>query len=90
MVANGFTQIPGINFGETFALVTRLESVCTVLHISATNYWDIDHLDVKTVFLHGELDEEIYMEQPEGTKELGKEDWICHLNKSLYGLHQAS
>ena len=48
------------------------------------------HLNVKTTFLHGELDEEIYMEQPEGTKEPGKEDWVCHLNKSLYSLQQAS
>ena len=90
MVAKGFTQVPGIDFGETYALVTFLESVCTILHIGATNDWDINHLDVKTEFLHGELDEEIYMEQPKGAKELGKEDWICYLNKSLYGLHQAS
>jgi len=54
-----------------------------VLHIGATNDWDIDHLDIKTAFLHGELDEEIYMEQPEGAKEPRREDWICHLNKSL-------
>jgi len=49
------------------------------------NNWDIDHLNVKTVFLHGKLDEKIYMEQPEGAKEPGKEDWIYCLNKSLYG-----
>ena len=78
MVAKGFTQVPGIDFGETYAPVTHLESVHTVLHLRATNDWDIDHLDVKTAFLHGQLDEEIYMEQPEGAKEPGKEDWICH------------
>jgi len=61
-----------------------------VLHIGAMNDWDIDHLDIKMAFLHGELDKEIYMEQPEGTKEPGREDWICCLNKSLYGLYQAS
>ena len=90
VVAKGFTQVPGVDFGETYAPVTQLESIRTVLHIGATNDWDIDHLDVKTAFLHGELDEEIYMEQPEGVKEPGKEDWICRLNKSLYGLCQAS
>ena len=78
-----------MDFGETYTLVTRLESICTVLHIGASNDWEIDHLDVKTAFLHGELYEEIYMEQPEGAKEPGKEDWVCHLNKSLYGLRQA-
>jgi len=67
-----------------------LESICTILHIGATNDWDIDHLDVKTTFLHGELDKEIYMEQLEGAKAFGKEDWVCCLNKILYGLCQAS
>src|SRR5882724_7843244 len=59
-----------------------------VLYIGVTNDWDIDHL--KMAFLHGKLAEEIYMEQPEGEKEPGREGGICHLNKSLYGLHQAS
>jgi len=90
VVAKGFTQVPGIDFNETYALVTCLESICAILHIGATKDWDIDHLDVKTTFLHGELDKEIYMEQPEGAKEPGKEDWVCCLNKSLYGLCQAS
>jgi len=68
--------------------MTRVST--TVLHIGTTNDWDINHLDVKTTFLQGELDEENFMEQPEGVKEPGKEDWICCLNKGLYGLHQAS
>ena len=66
-----------------------LESIRSVLHISATHE-EIDNLDVKTAFLHDDLDEELYMEQPKGTKEAGKEDWVCQLNKSLYGLCQAS
>ena len=90
MVAKGFTQVPGIDFGETYTLVTWLELIHMILHIGTTKDWDIDHLDIKTVFLHGELDEEIYMEQLEGTKAFGKEDWVCRLNTSLYGLRQAS
>jgi len=76
MVAKGFTQVPGIDFGETYTLVTWLELIHMILHIGTTKDWDIDHLDIKTAFLHGELDEEIYMEQLEGAKAFGKEDWV--------------
>jgi len=90
VVAKGYTQVLGVDFKETFTPVMHLESIWSVLHIGVTNDWEIDHLDVKTAFLHGDLDEEFYMEQPKGAKEAGKEDWVCWLNKSLYGLHQAS
>ena len=93
MVAKGYTQVPGVDFEEMFASIMQLESVRAILHIGATNDWNIDHLDIKTAFLHGDLDEEnqeIYMEQLEGAKEPSKEDWVCRLNKSLCGLHQAS
>src|SRR5882724_895947 len=77
VVAKGYTQVLGVDFEETFAPVTCLESIRSVLHIGATNDWKIDHLDVNTAVLHGNLDEEIYMEQPKGAKEPGKEDWVC-------------
>ena len=51
--------------------------------------WEIHQFDVKTAFLHGKLTEDIYMEQPEGWKEKGKETWVCKFQKSLYGLKQA-
>ena len=79
VVAKGYTQVPGVNLEETFVPVMCLESIQSVLHIGATNDWEIDHLN-----------EEIYIEQPEGAKEAGKEDRVCQLNKSLYGFHQAS
>jgi len=86
----GFSQIPGIDDKETFKLVACLESVRAILHIEAKHDWEIDQLDVKTAFLHGDLEEEIYMEQPEGMTEPGKEDWVYKLNKTLYSLKQAS
>ncbi|GAA0171470.1 transmembrane signal receptor [Lithospermum erythrorhizon] len=60
-----------------------------VLGLAASLDLEIEQLDVKTAFLHGDLDEEIFMEQPEGFKERGKEDMVCQLQKSLYGLKQA-
>ena len=69
IVAKGFSQIEGIDYTNTFALVTRLESVWTVLSIAASLDWEIYQFDVKTAFLHGDLTEDIYMEQPEGRKE---------------------
>jgi hypothetical protein len=89
VVAKGFTQVPGVDYGEMFAPISRLESVRTLLHIGAMNDWNINHLDVKLAFLHGEIEEEIYMEQPQGAKEKGKEDWVCKLNKNLYRLKPA-
>ncbi|HEV7738455.1 MAG TPA: reverse transcriptase domain-containing protein, partial [Chlamydiales bacterium] len=89
VVAKGFTQVAGIDFTETFASVARMESMRTLLHIGAINDWEIHQMDVKTAFLHGDLEEDIYMEQPEGMYEPGKENWVALLNKSLYGLRQA-
>ena len=55
--------------------------------LAAANDWDLHHVDIKTAFLYGNLDEEIYMQQPEGFKEGG--DMVCHLTKAIYGLKQA-
>jgi Reverse transcriptase (RNA-dependent DNA polymerase) len=89
VVAKGYSQVEGVDYTDTFAPVAQLESVRTVLGIAASLDWEIHQFDVKTTFLHGNLTEELYMEQPEGRKEEGKEDWVCKLHKSLYGLHQA-
>jgi transposase InsO family protein len=89
-VAKGFTQIYGIDFEETFSPVARFETVRLLLSIAALEDWEIEALDVKTAFLFGELDEEIYMEQPEGFVKKGQEKKVCRLLKAIYGLKQAA
>ena len=68
--------------------VALLESFGTILSIAATLDWDLRQLDVKTAFLHAELDEEIYMEQPEGVVVKGHESDVCRLQRGIYGLKQ--
>ena len=89
IVVKRFQQKRGVDFGEIFAPVVKMTSIQTVLSIAASMDLEIEQLDVKTTFLHGQLDEEIYMDQPEGFMEKGKENLLCRLKKSLYGLKQA-
>ncbi|KAH9659545.1 hypothetical protein KPL70_023885 [Citrus sinensis] len=89
LVVKGYAQKEGIDFKEIFSSVIRLTTVRIVLAMCAIFDIHLEQLDVKTVFLHGELEEEIYMLQPEGFAETGKENLVCRLNKSLYGLKQA-
>ena len=90
LVAKGFTQIPGIDFDETFSPVARFESLRMLLALAALEDWHIHSMDVKSAFLNGELDEEIYMEQPQGYITAGSESLVCRLKKAIYGLKQAS
>ena len=90
VVTKGFAQCPGIDYNKTYAPVAHMELMRAVLHIGATLNWDIHQMDIKTAFLHGDLVEEVYMVQPMGGKEPGKEDWVRCLNKTLYGLMQAT
>jgi hypothetical protein len=85
LVAKGFSQIPGIDFEETFSPVARFETVRLLLALSALEDWEIEALDVKTAFLYGNLDEELYMEQPEGFVVKGQERKVYRLKKALYG-----
>ena len=68
--------------------VVKMTSIRTVLSIAANMNLEVEQLDVKTTFLQGDLEEEIYMQQPEGFVERGKEHLVCRLKKSLYGLKQ--
>ena len=85
----GFNQKKGIDFKEIFSLVVKMSSIMVVLRIVASLNLEIQQLDVKNVFLHGDLEEEIYMEQHEGFGVKGKENLACRLKKSLYSLKQA-
>ncbi|KAJ8463023.1 hypothetical protein ONZ51_g10516 [Trametes cubensis] len=76
LVAKGFTQVWGEDYNETFSPVARFESIRYLLAHAALEDWDIESMDVKTAFLNGDLEEEIYMEQPEGWVVPGKENFI--------------
>jgi len=87
LVARGFSQRSGIDYSDTFAPVVRYESVRTVLALAAVKDFEIKQFDVKTAFLYGDLEEEIFMDQPEGFDDGSSQ--VCLLKKVLYGLKQA-
>ncbi|KAK1627376.1 hypothetical protein QYE76_001691 [Lolium multiflorum] len=89
LVAKGFSQIPGIDYNDVFSPVVKHSSIRAFFGIVAMRDLELEQLDVKTAFLHGELEEEIYMDQPEGFVVPGKEDLVCKLKRSLYGLKQS-
>ncbi|KAJ2932734.1 hypothetical protein H1R20_g4383, partial [Candolleomyces eurysporus] len=89
-VAKGFSQIEGIDFEALFSPVVRYESVRFVFALAAIYGWYMTAVDVKTAFLYGKLDEEIYMEQPEGFHQKGQERKVYRLRRAIYGLKQAA
>ncbi|RVW52240.1 Retrovirus-related Pol polyprotein from transposon TNT 1-94 [Vitis vinifera] len=89
LVIKGYRQTEGLDYFDTYSPVTRINSIRMVLAIVALRNLEIHQMDVKTAFLNGDLDEEIYMEQPEGFSAPGQEKKVCKLVKSLYGLKQA-
>lgn len=89
LVAKGYSQTCGVDYFETFAPVVRNSSLRTLFALAAKLGMKMRHLDVDTAFLNGELEEEVYMHQPEGFAEPGQRNKVCLLKKSLYGLKQA-
>lgn len=89
LVAKGYSQRQGLDFEETFSPVVRFSSIRTLLALAIQKDMIVHQMDVVTAFLNGELDEEIYMQQPDGYQVSGKENLVCRLKKSLYGLKQA-
>ena len=86
---SGFRQKEGLDYFETYSPVTRITSIRMLIALAAVYGLKIHQMDVKTAFLNVELEEEIYIEQPEGFVVPGKEKKVCKLIKSVYGLKQA-
>ena len=89
LVAKDYAQEEGIDYNEVFSPVVKHSSIRILLALVAQFNMELVQMDVKTTFLHGDLEEEIYITQPYGFKVVGKENWVRKLNKSLYGLKQS-
>jgi hypothetical protein len=90
LVAKGFSQVEGIDYDAIFSPVVWFEIVQMMLALATLKNWHISTLDIKTAFLYGELDEELYMEQPEGFKVKGQEGKVLRLLHTIYRLKQAT
>ena len=90
LVARGYSQKYGLDYFETFSPVVRFESIRTILSLAAKRKLMVHHLDVKTAFLNSDLDENIYMHQPEQFVTHDDKKYVCKLNRSIYGLKQSS
>jgi hypothetical protein len=90
LVAKGYTQREGIDFMETFSPVAKFTSVRIIGALTAYFDLELHQMDVKTAFLNGNLEEDIYMSQHDGFIEKGNQGKVCKLKRSIYGLKQAS
>ena len=89
-MAQGYTQVEGVDFDESFAPVAKLESIHILMSITCTMNFKLYQMDVKCAFLNGYLNEEVFVEQPKGFEDPHFPDHVLRLKKALYGLKQAS
>ena len=88
-MAKGYAQTYGVDYSNTFSLVAKMTSFRLFISLAATHNWDLHQLDIKNVFLHGDLQEEVYMEQPPRFVAQGEIGKVYRLRKSLHGLKQS-
>jgi hypothetical protein len=89
LVAKGYSQVEGLDFDETYALITRLESIRILLAYATYPGFKLYQMDVKSAFLNGPIKEEVYVEQPLGSEYSEYHSHVYKLSKTLYGLKQA-
>jgi hypothetical protein len=89
LVAKGYAQTYGIDYEETYSQVAKMTTVRTIIAMATTKGWSLHQMDVKNVFLHGDLQGKVYMEQPPGYVDQTHTNLVCRLKKTLYGLKQA-
>jgi hypothetical protein len=89
LVAQGFTQIEGLEFCETYAPIARLESICILLAFATHHDFRLYQMAVKSAFLKGPISELVYVEQPPGFEDFKFSNHVYKLHKALYGLKQA-
>jgi hypothetical protein len=89
-VAKGFKQRYGINYEDMFSPVVKAATIHLVLSIAVSHGWRLQQLDMQNAFLHGVLEEEVYMRQPPGYEDKNSPHHVCRLDKAIYGLKQAT
>jgi hypothetical protein len=89
LVAKGYAQTYGIDYGETYSPVTKMTTIRAIITMAIAKGWSLHQMDVKNVFFRGDLQEEVYMEQPSGYVNQTHPNLVCSLKKTLYGFKQA-